>query len=255
MPDPLLTRDPLSALYGSGSGGFSTSTGGGVSTGSNPFTGPYPNRQLPSWLPSSGSQIRELQTEYGNVANNFDTSAYDTAASAMQGHIASTAMSAANNAATEYANRARQAGGSGAGAGLVRAEAQVGAQKAIGESKLDVAKFDLAQREAAASQAAQIASTIGDLRSRYLNSLVSYTTSEDQIAADFYTRNRALDQSDPNNRRGGGGAGTSWNAFIPSGQGIATAGPGTAYNPYTGQNSVSSNPNAGTPWSTNWWGG
>lgn len=249
MPDPLLTRDPLSALYGGG-GGMSPS-GGGFSTGSNPFTGPYPDRRLPSWLPSSGSQIRELQTEYGNVNSNFDTSAYDSAASAMQGHIASAAMTGANNAATEYANRARQAGGSGAGAGLVKAEAQVGAQRTIGESKLEVAKYDIAQREAAAGQAAQIASTIGSLRDSYLKSLVSYTTSEDQISADFYTKNRALDQS---GGRGGGG-GASWNAFIPSGQGIATAGPGTAYNPYTGQNSTSSNPGAGTSWSTNYWGG
>lgn len=242
-PKPLSAPDPFGGnLNFSAAGGNSSNIfGGGYATGSNPMVGPYPDRKLPSWIPTSGQNLAELQSQYANTGAAFNTSDYDKAAATMQGHVAATAMNAANNAATEYANRTRQAGGSAAGAGLIKAEGQVGAQKTIGDSKVEAAKYDIAQREAAAGHAAQIATSLGQLRQSYLQSLVSYTTSEDQTAADLYAKNRALDKT----------AGPSWFGMISSGQGIANN-PGYAYNSYTGQNSTQG---AGGNWTAHNWGG
>lgn len=153
------------------------------STGSNSTNSPYPDRQLPSWMPTMDSMTRELQGEYGRVRSDFDTSQYDLASTRAEANTLTTGINAGNNAATAYANKVRQAGGSGLGAGLVKAESVVAGRKAAGDVALERARFDIQQREGAATQAASIASTLGELRNRYLASLVSYTTSEDATAA------------------------------------------------------------------------
>lgn len=158
-------------------------TTGNVTSGSNPTRNPYPNRQLPPWMPTMDAMTGELQSEYGRVRGAFDTTAYDTASTRTEANTLTSGLNAGNNAATAYANKARQAGGSGLGAGLVKAEGAVAGRRAAGDIALERAKFDIQQREGAATQAANIASTLGDLRNRYLSSLVNYTTSEDRISA------------------------------------------------------------------------
>lgn len=148
---------------------------------------------LPSWMPRQSANEAELMEQYRNTNQMFDSSSYDQASEAQQSRVLTTALNAGNNAASEYANRARQSGGSALGAGLVKAEAGVGARMAAGEMELERQRFDARQREAAATHATQIATTLGQLRDSYLKSLVSYATSEDSTMADFTARMAALE--------------------------------------------------------------
>lgn len=147
---------------------------------------------IPDWLPTQGANEQELTDQYRNTNQAFDTSAFDQASGAQQSRVLTTAMNAGNNAAADYANRARQAGGSGMGAGLVKAEAMTGARATAGNMELDRQKFDASQREAAATHATQIATTLGTLRDSYLKSLVQYSTSEDATMADYTYKMAAL---------------------------------------------------------------
>jgi hypothetical protein len=164
---------------------------------------------IPSWLPREGNQ--QLLEQYGNIGKDFSTEGYDKESRGQQSRVLTTALNAGNNAAAEYANRARQQGGSAFGAGLVKAQAQVGAQKTAGDMALEREKFDASQREKAAGLASQIASTLGNLRDSYLKSIVSYATSEDQISADYSAKMAAVDAS----RKGSGNEPPPPNSFTP----------------------------------------
>ena len=159
-----------------------------------------PISSIPSWLPPLN--VTELQDQYRNTNQMFDTSAYDLASTRQQGRTLTTALNAGNAAAADYSNRARQAGGSGLGAGLIKAQAQTGAQTTAGAMELERQRFDASQREAAATHATGIASTLGDLRGRYLNAIVDYATREDATNAQYDISRRTLRA---NNRGGGGG--------------------------------------------------
>jgi hypothetical protein len=166
------------------SGGGVTTDPSGTSTataGSNPAYARVSS--IPTWLPRLNTG--ELSTEYSNIGKNFDTSGFDVASKGNESRVLTTALNAGNNAATEYANRARQSGGSGMGAGLIKAEAGVGAQKSAGEIALQREQFDASQREKAAGLASQIATTLGNLRDSYLKTIVNYATSEDDVSARF----------------------------------------------------------------------
>lgn len=159
---------------------------------------------LPSFFPSQSSNERELQQQYQGTNAAYDTSPYDAASERLQSNILTTALNAGSNAASDYSNRARQAGGSGMGAGLVKAQAQVGARATAGGMELERQRFDASQREAAATHATQIATTLGQLRDSYLKSLVSYATAEDSISANFEAAERARrNSSGPGGGRGG----------------------------------------------------
>jgi hypothetical protein len=175
---------------GSGSGGgFSSS---GVLTSSS--TPAYARvSAIPSWLPPS--DMHELSDEYSKIGQSFDTGQYDAASQGQQSRVLTTALNAGNNAATEYANKARQAGGSGMGAGLIKAQAEVGARRAAGDMELERQKFDASQREKAAGQAAQIATTLGQLRDSYLKTIVDYATKSDATSADFTSKMAAVNSS------------------------------------------------------------
>lgn len=137
---------------------------------------------VPSWLPQE--RTGELESEYRNIPQNFSHSEFDTASKNQQSRVLTTSLNAGNAAAADYSNRARQAGGSGLAAGLIKAQAQVGAQSTAGAMELDRQRFDASQREKAATQAGQIAQTLGTLRDSYLKSIVSYATQEDAISVD-----------------------------------------------------------------------
>lgn len=180
-------------------------------TASNTYNIPAYDRvtSLPSWMPTEQQNEQQLMEQYRGTNQAYDTSAYDQASEAQQSRTLTSALNAGNNAAADYSNRARQAGGSGLGAGLVKAEASVGAQSSAGQMKLDQAKFDAEQRTAAATHATQIATTLGTLRDSYLKSLVSYATSEDATMAEYTSKMAALDQT------GGGSGGNSFNPLVP----------------------------------------
>lgn len=184
--------------------------------GSNPTNAPYPDRQLPSWMPTMSGMTGELQNEYGRVRQDFSTEGYDTTSTRQEQNTLSAGLNAGNNAAAAYANKARQAGGSGLGAGVVKAESVVAGRRAAGDIALQREQYDIQQREAAATQAANIASTLGDLRNRYLSSLVTYTTNEDRISAEFANRNRGSGSGGPSPMGGfnmGSGLGEGSSAF------------------------------------------
>lgn len=199
--------NPTSAGFGSVGGG--RSSGGVLSYGGS---GPAYERvtSLPGFMPRINDITSELADEYRNTPLNFDTSGYEAASKGQESRVLTTALNAGNNAATEYANRARQAGGSGLGAGLVKAEASVGARTTAGQMALDREKYMAGQREKAASQAGQIATTLAGLRDSYLKSLVEYSTKEDSISADYRAKMAALDAA--GSSRGSGGV----NAEPPS---------------------------------------
>lgn len=148
---------------------------------------------IPGWLPPS--DMHELVDQYGKTGEMFGTSEYDTANQRQQSRVLTTALNAGNNAATEYANRARQSGGSGMGAGLVKAQAAVGGQRVAGEMELDRQKFDASQREKAATHASQIATTLAGLRDSYLKTIVDYATKSDSTMADFTSKMAAINSN------------------------------------------------------------
>lgn len=167
---------PTLPLLPPGQTPVSSSTSTSTSTGSSAGT---ITKNLPDWIPHSADSFTgELQDTYKNVDNAFNTSAVDAASAAQQAQDLTSGLRAANSAATEYTTRTMQQGGSGAASGLIRAEGQVKAMDTAGAAKVEAAKYDVQQREAAAGQAAQIASTLAGLRSNYLSSLAGITTGQ-----------------------------------------------------------------------------
>lgn len=154
---------------------------------------------IPSWLPRERTQ--ELEEQYRGTNAAYDTSAYNQSNEAQQSRVLTTALSAGNNAAAEYANRARQSGGSALGAGLVKAQAATGARAVAGQMELDKQKFNAEQRDKAATHATAIATTLGNLRDSYLKTIVGYATASDSTNASYDIERRKLAQSAENTRR------------------------------------------------------
>jgi hypothetical protein len=146
---------------------------------------------IPGWLPRERTQ--ELEDQYRNTNARFDTSAYDAGNRAQQSRTLTSASNSANAAAAEYANRARQAGGSGLGAGLVRAQAVTGAREIAGKMELERLQHDSEQREHAANYAATIANQLSTIRNQYLQSIVNYATTTDRTNADFVSTQHRTD--------------------------------------------------------------
>lgn len=170
--------------------------GGAIADYSSSSTPAYQRvTSLPSWMPTQGANEAQLMEQYRGTNAAYDTNPFDVASQRLQVNVLTSALNAGNNAARDYSNRARQSGASGMGAGLVKAEAQVGARATAGGMELERQRFDASQREAAATHATQIATTLGQLRDSYLKSLVSYATQEDAISAQFTTANRAREDA------------------------------------------------------------
>jgi hypothetical protein len=216
-------------------------------------TGPYPDRVLPSWLPRSADSLTgELAAEYANVPKAYDTSAVDAASAQQQQRDLTTGLRAAGNAASEYTARTTQQGGSAAGAGLIRAEGQIGALNAAGQAKVEAAKYDVQQREAAAGQAAQIASTLSDLRTGYLKTLTGYAASEDAAATGQQSNETSSSvqnqvATSPSGSGGGGGSGGTGNySIIPNAMGLGSGLNPVSYNADSGSVSYPENNSAAT---------
>lgn len=191
-------------------------------------TGPYPDRQLPSWFPKSADAgMGELMNLFGDKSA-FDTTKFNAASEAAQSRVLATGMASASNAAQEYAEKTRQQGGSSSAAGVIKAQAQIGAMSEAGKLKMEQEIYNVKQREAAATHSAQIATTIAGLRNDYLKSLIGYTTSEDAALATTKTSSNA-----PIGGGGGGGGGGRTGSNVPgifTPQYTGTFGPVTGYN-------------------------
>lgn len=204
-----------------------------------------------NWLGTANSGLTELLHQYDTSGAAFDTTAADQAAAEQQARDLSTGMSAASNAAATYAAKTRQAGGSGAASGLIKAEGQISAMDAAGKAKVEQAKYDVAQREAAATHAGQIAQVLANLRDSYLNALIGRDTTGSGATAST----GSTSQIGISGGGGGGGGAGNWYSLTPT-PGAQGNLPAQAFNATTGQTSRPvSDTNLTGPWNSGSYGG
>lgn len=138
--------------------------------------------ELPDWLKGSAdSQLAELMQTYGGINTAFDPSGQVQARNDAIGYNTSAGTQAANNAATEYSNRAAQSGASQLGAGVVKAQAMLPVLSQNAQLKTNAADVAAKAHQDAAGLAAQVANTIGNLRQSYLQTLTGYATGQQQM--------------------------------------------------------------------------
>lgn len=138
--------------------------------------------KLPSWMSTNPDQnLSELLQSYAGVGAAFDPSGQVQARNDAIGYNTAAGGQAANNAATEYANRAAQSGGSSLGAGVVKAQAMLPVMQQNAALKTDAADVAAKSHKEAATLSSQIASTIGQLRNSYLQSLTGYATDQQRM--------------------------------------------------------------------------
>lgn len=139
--------------------------------------------QMPSWLnTNSDANIGELIKSYNDVPNAFDSSGQVGAINNSIGYQTASGSQAANNAATEYSNRAAQTGGSQLGAGVVKAQSMMPVYKANSDLRLEAANVAAQSRQQGLSLASQIANNIGQLRQSYLGTLADYSAKQQGMA-------------------------------------------------------------------------
>lgn len=138
--------------------------------------------KMPDWLNQNpDSQLGELLQTYGGIGSNFDPTGQVQARNDAIGYNTSAGTQAANNAATEYSNRAAQSGASQLGAGVVKAQAMLPVLSQNASLKTQAADVAAKAHQDAAGLAAQIASTIGNLRTSYLSTLTGYAQGQQQM--------------------------------------------------------------------------
>lgn len=191
----------FSALGSGGGGGLGA---GGFSL-SEYSSSPPSEPTLPDWLPTNANAFNsELQAQYNRPNKGlFGAKKAGQAIDQMQQFNMSMGMSAANNAAQDYATRVMQQGGTAFNAGAVKAQALMPVLQqnaALGLEKQD----RLTQaRMKAADMKANLAGAINNSRLNYLSTLAgTYTTMRGQNITD-QGQKAALAFS----RLGGGGSG------------------------------------------------
>jgi hypothetical protein len=138
--------------------------------------------QMPSWMSKNpDANLQELLGAYNNLSSAFDPSAQVQARNDAIGYNTSVGGQAANNAATEYSNRASQSGGSQLGAGVVKAQAMMPVLQQNAKLKGEAADIAAKTYQDGASLASQIAGTIGSLRSSYLSALTGFATDQQKM--------------------------------------------------------------------------
>ncbi len=155
--------------------------------------------QMPSWLNTNpDSNISELLAEYGNVGSEYDqmSQAQNKAYNDSIGYTIGAGTQAAGNAATEYANRAAQSGGSALGAGVVKAQAMMPTLKAANDLRLQGVNQAAETKQKGLDLSSQIAQTIGNLRQSYLGTLANYADSQSKAMTANNQFNASLAQSD-----------------------------------------------------------
>lgn len=160
--------------------------------------------KMPSWMSTDPNQnLGELIQSYAGVGAAFDPSGQVQTRNDAIGYNTSQGGQAANNAATEYSARAAQSGASQLGAGVVKAQAMLPVMQQNAALKTDAADVAAKSHQQAAGLASQIASTIGQLRTSYLNSLTGYATDQQRLQQQQgqFNANFGLDQQKFNYQR------------------------------------------------------
>lgn len=138
--------------------------------------------ELPDWLKGSAdSQLAELMQTYGDINTAFDPTGQVQARNDAIGYNTSAGSQAANNAATEFSNRAAQSGASQLGAGVVKAQAMLPVLSSNAQLRTQAADVAAKAHQDAVGLAAQVANTIGNLRQSYLQTLTGYATGQQQM--------------------------------------------------------------------------
>ena len=143
---------------------------------------PVNSVQMPSWLNTNpDANLRELLDTYSGISSAFDPSGQVQARNDAIGYNTSAGTQNANNAATEYANRASQSGASSLGAGVVKAQAMLPILAQNSALKTDAADIAAKSHKEGIALAGQISSTISSLRNSYLQSLTGYTEGQQRL--------------------------------------------------------------------------
>lgn len=143
--------------------------------------------EMPSWLSMNpNDNLGELLSSYAGIGAAFDPTEQVNARNAAIGYNTTAGTQAANNAATEYSNRAAQSGASQLGGGAVKAQALMPMFSQNAALKIDAADTAAKAHQAGATLASQIAGTIGELRTSYLNTLTGYAQGQQNLALEQY---------------------------------------------------------------------
>jgi len=159
--------------------GFNSSSSSGFASLQTPSADKY---ELPSWLsPNPNDQLGELISSYGKIPAAYDTTNQVAANNKSIAYNTSAGTQMANNAATEYSNRAAQSGASGLGAGVVKAQSMMPVLAMNTKVRADSANIAAKASQEAATLASQVAGTIGQLRIQYLTHLTGYAENKAQL--------------------------------------------------------------------------
>lgn len=143
--------------------------------------------EMPSWLnPNPDSNMGELLAAHSGIGAAFDPTGQVNARNAAIGYNTSAGTQAANNAATEYSNRAAQSGASQLGGGAVKAQAMMPVLSQNAALKIDAADTAAKAHQEGTALAAQIGATIGELRQNYLSTLTGYATGQQGLQLEKY---------------------------------------------------------------------
>jgi len=203
LPEWLPNRNTSVSINSSGNSGTSRATGvaglqlsGGKVPGINDV-------EMPDWLQDDDDgdgNIQELLKTYAGIGAAFNPKDQVAARNNAASYNLSAGTQAANNAATEYTNRAAVTGGSTLGAGVVRAQALMPVLQQNAALKTEGADIAAKSHQTAISLAAQVASTIGQLRQSYLSTLTGFASDQQKLGldasqfdADLNYRQRGLD--------------------------------------------------------------
>ncbi len=148
---------------------------------------------LPSWLSSNpDTNLGELKQSYNNVGSAYDPTDQVNARNAAIGYQTQAGTQAANNAATEYSNRAAQSGGSSLGAGTVKAQNMLGVYKSNADLRTQAADVAAKTKQEGVTLAATIANNLGSLRNSYLGTLANYASEQSKLATQNNQFNSSL---------------------------------------------------------------
>lgn len=153
--------------------------------------------KMPDWMSTNpDDHIGELLKTYAGIQTAFDPTKQVQARNNAIAYNTTAGTQAANNAATEYSNRAAQTGTSQLGAGVVKAQAMLPVLAQNAALKTDAADIAAKSHQEGANLAAKIAMTIGESRQRYLQALTGYATDQQklQMSAGQFNSGLALDK-------------------------------------------------------------
>lgn len=149
-------------------------------------------------LPGIKGPLKKLRNQYGKVDETFDFSKTMAEGQTARGYNKDVAVGAANTASQAYIS----GGGSAdaAGAAVIRARALQPALKADADTALQLASMRDDAAKGALDMKVKIATTLGELKSNYINTLASYNTSRAGNATTLMKFNEARRLMDQQNQ-------------------------------------------------------